>query len=311
MVKKQYHTVIGLKNGKGLTELAQFDEKKDANWHIKSTFESLGFDKLLIKASSVKDKELYIKAEDAQNKEPFINTLIIMNKLDWETVKTNTQFNTLLGFLYSKELEKSAQLGKLSDVLTSNDVAIEEDEFAVSVIQDLNTPIPLDKAKTKLTKAIMDELLGSDEADEETVETEDEPAVEVVVDEPEVEEVVVEAVEEIVEEVKEEVKEVVAEAIEEIVEEAKPSAVEELVVEDNIEEVIAEAVETPVAEKEVSIVEIVEETPVTVEAVSEEVSENEVDIADLLSVDEEVPVVKEVESKDIDLADLADFDFGL
>ncbi len=299
MVKKQYYKVIGLKNGKGLTELAQFDEKKDANWHIKSTFEALGFDKLLVKAGSVKDKDLYVKAEDAQIKEPFINTLIIMNKLDWETVTTHTQFNTLLGFLHSKELEKTAQLGKLSDVVTSDEVEINEDEFAVSVIQDLNTPLPLDKAKTKLTKAIMDELLGSDDSEEEEEEDvsseEDEPAVEVVVDEP-----VVEVVEPIVEEVKVEVAPVIEEAIEEVVEEA-------------IEEVIEE---TPVVENEVLVDELVEEAPVVEETIEEvtvePVAEKEVDISDLLSDEVETVVAPVVEeTKEITADDIADFDFDI
>lgn len=308
MVKKQYYKVIGLKNGKGLTELAQFDEKKDANWHIKSTFEALGFDKLLVKAGSVKDKDLYVKAEDAQIKEPFINTLIIMNKLDWETVTTHTQFNTLLGFLHSKELEKTAQLGKLSDVVTSDEVEINEDEFAVSVIQDLNTPLPLDKAKTKLTKAIMDELLGSDDSEEEEEEEdvsseEDEPAVEVVVDEP-----VVEVVEPIVEEVKVEVAPVIEEAIEEVVEEAIEEAIEEV-----IEEVIEE---TPVVENEVLVDELVEEAPVvedTIEEVTvEPVAEKEVDISDLLSDEVETVVAPVVEeTKEITADDIADFDFDI
>lgn len=301
MVKKQYYKVIGLKNGKGLTELAQFDEKKDANWHIKSTFEALGFDKLLVKAGSVKDKDLYVKAEDAQIKEPFINTLIIMNKLDWETVTTHTQFNTLLGFLHSKELEKTAQLGKLSDVVTSDEVEINEDEFAVSVIQDLNTPLPLDKAKTKLTKAIMDELLGSDDSEEEEEEEdvsseEDEPAVEVVVDEP-----VVEVVEPIVEEVKVEVAPVIEEAIEEVVEEVVESVIEE----------------TPVVENEVLVDELVEEAPVVEETIEEvtvePVAEKEVDIADLLSDDEEETVEETVveATKEITADDIADFDFDI
>lgn len=309
MVKKQYYKVIGLKNGKGLTELAQFDEKKDANWHIKSTFEALGFDKLLVKAGSVKDKDLYVKAEDAQIKEPFINTLIIMNKLDWETVTTHTQFNTLLGFLHSKELEKTAQLGKLSDVVTSDEVEINEDEFAVSVIQDLNTPLPLDKAKTKLTKAIMDELLGSDDSEEEEEEEEedvsseeDEPAVEVVVDEPVVE--VVEPVVEVVEPIVEEVKVEVAPVIEEVVEEA---------IEEAIEEVIEE---TPVVENEVLVDELVEEAPVVEETIEEvtvePVAEKEVDISDLLSDDVETVVAPVVEeTKEITADDIADFDFDI
>lgn len=306
MAKKSYFTVFGVKNGKGIQALAQFDERKDANWHVKNTFHNLGLDHLLVKKTGKKDTDVYVKPEDAEIRESFAATSIFMKSDNWDVVHTSSSFDTLLGFLHTGKLDRSSQLGKLSDV------SKEDDTYTISVIQNSNDAIPLDKVKATLSKAILDDFLGDETEDDEDDESEeDEEVEEVVEDTPkkEVEEVKEETP---VEEVDEEVEEIIEDEVEPTVEEPVLEVVEEVVTEEpKVEEVVEEeeneVVEEPKAESEVSLDEVVEEEEKVEEVVEEPTVETEVDL-DILDVDdiEDSADEEEEEEKDTSLDNLMD-----
>lgn len=310
MAKKSYFTVFGVKNGKGIQALAQFDERKDANWHVKNTFHNLGLDHLLVKKTGKKDTDVYVKPEDAEIRESFAATSIFMKSDNWDVVHTSSSFDTLLGFLHTGKLDRSSQLGKLSDV------SKEDDTYTISVIQNSNDAIPLDKVKATLSKAILDDFLGDETEDDEDDESEeDEEVEEVVEDTPkkEVEEVKEETpVEEVDEEVEEiiedEVEPTVEEPVLEVVEEVEEVVTEEPKVEEVVEEEEEEneVVEEPKAESEVSLDEVVEEEEKVEEVVEEPTVETEVDL-DSLDVDDiEDSADEEEEEKDTSLDNLMD-----
>lgn len=340
--KKNYFTVVGLVYGKGLTELAQFDDRKNAEWHIKTTFSGLGYDKLLIKPTGKRNKDIIVTKRVAEDKDTYVHAKVGMSVLDWEKLDISTEFGSLLKFTLpsSGVLTSVREIGKLSEVVAD---ALDKDgnieKVSTTVVQSENTSLPLSKAKEALTHGIMGILLGSEDSvleevdldededffeediEEEVVETVEELAVEPIVEEvPEVlEEVAV--VEEVVEApVAEEVKkpsrkkksEPKVEEVPEILEEVETveEVVEVPVVETVVETVVEPVIEEPIVEE---VPEVLEEVAVVEEVVVEEPVE-EPAVEDFLDIlDEELtveePTVNEVST--ISFNDLDDMDFDI
>ena len=317
--KKNYFTVVGLVYGKGLTELAQFDDRKNAEWHIKTTFSGLGYDKLLIKPTGKRNKDIIVTKRVAEDKDTYVHAKVGMSVLDWEKLDIATEFGSLLKFTLpsSGVLSSVREIGKLSEVVAD---ALDKDgnieKVSTTIVQSENTSLPLSKAKEALTHGIMGILLGSEDSVLEEVDLdEDEEIFEEDIEE-EVEEVVAEPIVEEVPEVLEEVatvEEIAVEplTVEPIVEEV-PEILEEVAVVEEVVEVAEDlkttlhaqdpsnlperlknmVEEVPEILEEVATVEEVVEVPV-VETVVEPVIEEPI-VEEVPEVLEEVAVVEEV-----------------
>lgn len=331
--KKNYFTVVGLVYGKGLTELAQFDDRKNAEWHIKTTFSGLGYDKLLIKPTGKRNKDIIVTKRVAEDKDTYVHAKVGMSVLDWEKLDISTEFGSLLKFTLpsSGVLTSVREIGKLSEVVAD---ALDKDgnieKVSTTIVQSENTSLPLSKAKEALTHGIMGILLGSEDSvleevdldededffeediEEEVVETVEELAVEPIVEEvPEVLEEVAVVEAPVAEEVKKPSRkkksEPKVEEVPEILEEVE--TVEEVVEVPVVETVVEPVIEEPIVEE---VPEVLEEVAVVEEVVVEEPVE-EPAVEDFLDIlDEELtveePTVNEVSTISFNDLDNMDFD---
>src|SRR5699024_4766404 len=165
MAKKGYVDVIGITRGKEPEVLATFEDRKDANWHVKNTF--VEEDKCLVKSTTKKGSK-FIKNDVASDRDSYIKSVAEMAITDLESLKITTEESTLLKFLLDGVVDKKTDLNKLVE-LDVDEEGIER----IQVIHSENTVFPHSKVKKKLEDTLIKNLVGEDESEREE-ETEDE-----------------------------------------------------------------------------------------------------------------------------------------
>src|SRR5699024_8734194 len=165
MAKKGYVDVIGITRGKEPEVLATFEDRKDANWHVKNTF--VEEDKCLVKSTTKKGSKI-IKNDVASDRDSYIKSVAEMAITDLETLKITTEESTLLKFILDGVVDKKTDLNKLVE-LEVDEEGIEQ----IQVIHSENTVFPHSKVKKKLEDTLIKNLVGEDESESEE-ETEDE-----------------------------------------------------------------------------------------------------------------------------------------
>jgi len=179
-MSKNYVDVIGITRGKEPEVLGTFDERKDANWHVKNTY--TGEDKCLVKTTTVKGDK-YVKADIAEDRSVYVKSTAKMEITDLERLVIETEDATLLQLLNSGELEKKSDVDKIQDLFS------EETEAGVLVVHAEDTPFPHSKVKKKLEDTLIKTLVGeTEEAAAEEEETAEEETEEVEEEETEVDE---------------------------------------------------------------------------------------------------------------------------
>src|SRR5699024_6027935 len=167
MAKKGYVDVIGITRGKEPEVLATFEDRKDANWHVKNTF--VEEDKCLVKSTTKKGSK-FIKNDVASDRDSYIKSVAEMAITDLESLKITTEESTLLKFLLDGVVDKKTDLNKLVE-LDVDEEGIER----IQVIHSENTVFPHSKVKKKLEDTLIKNLVGEDESEsEEETENEEE-----------------------------------------------------------------------------------------------------------------------------------------